>query len=99
MQDLCQAHWLALQYLQQGGASQNFNLGNGLGFSVKQVIDTARSVTGKTIDVVYASRRAGDPVRLVADSSLASKTLGWKPSYSDLDTIIQDAWRWEISQK
>lgn len=99
VQDLCEAHWLALQYLQQGGTTQNFNLGNGFGFSVKQVVDTAKVVTGKGIEVVYANRRPGDPARLVADSSLARKILGWQPSYSDLDNIVQDAWRWEISSK
>lgn len=97
--DLCEAHWLALQYLQQGGASQNFNLGNGQGFSVKQVIDTANAVTGKDIEVVYTGRRAGDPARLVADSSLAREVLGWQPSYADLEIIVRDAWRWEISPK
>ena len=99
VQDLCEAHWLALHYLQQGGASQNFNLGNGQGFSVKQVIDTAKAITGKHIEVVYASRRAGDPARLVADSSSAQKTLGWTPKYADIKVIVGDAWRWEQSPK
>ena len=98
VQDLCEAHWLALQYLQQGGISQNFNLGNGQGFSVKQVIDTAKAVTGKNIEVVYANRRAGNPARLVADSSAAQATLGWKPKQADLSTIVQDAWAWESKQ-
>lgn len=95
VQDLCEAHWLALQYLQQGGASQNFNLGNGRGFSVKQVIDTAKAVTGKPIEVVYVSRRAGDPARLIADSTAARTILGWKPELSDISTIVQHAWAWE----
>jgi len=99
VQDLCEAHWLALQYLQQGGASQNFNLGNGQGFSVKEVIDTAKAITGKHIEVEYASRRAGDPARLVADSSSAQKTLGWTPKYADIKVIVGDAWRWEKSPK
>jgi len=95
VQDLCEAHWLALQYLQQGGVSQNFNLGNGQGFSVRQVIDTANAVTGQNIEVVYASRRAGDPARLVADCSAAQATLGWKPKLADLSTIVRHAWAWE----
>lgn len=99
VQDLCEAHWLALQYLQQGGVSKNFNLGNGQGFSVKQVIDTAKAITSKHIEVVYASRRAGDPARLVADSSAAQNTLGWTPKYADIKVIVGDAWRWEKSPK
>lgn len=98
VQDLCEAHWLALQYLQQGGISQNFNLGNGQGFSVKQVIDTAKAVTGKNIEVVYANRRVGDPARLVADASAAQATLGWKPMLADLSTLVQHAWAWERKQ-
>lgn len=99
VQDLCEAHWLALQYLQQGGPSQNFNLGNGQGFSVKQVIDTAKAITGKPIEVVYADRRAGDPARLVADSSLAREVLRWNPDRADLECIVTDAWLWEISSR
>ena len=93
--DLCSAHWLALQSLAQGGASDAFNLGNGNGFSVQQVIDTARRVTGREIAVQYAERRAGDPARLVADSTRAVQVLGWKPQYAALETLIEHAWRWE----
>lgn len=95
--DLCEAHWLALQYLRQGGASQNFNLGNGQGFSVKQVIDTAKAVTGNAIDVVVGPRRAGDPARLVADSGLARRVLGWQPEHADIQAIVRDAWHWELA--
>ena len=93
--DLCSAHWLALQSLARGGASDAFNLGNGNGFSVQEVIDTARSVTGREIAVQYAERRAGDPARLVADSTRAIQVLGWKPQYAALETLIEHAWRWE----
>ena len=93
--DLCEAHWLALQHLLQGGHSQNFNLGNGNGFSVQQVIDTAQRVTGRHVAVVNAPRRAGDPARLVADARLAQQVLGWRPQYTSLSTIIEHAWRWE----
>ncbi|HEY1058161.1 MAG TPA: UDP-glucose 4-epimerase GalE [Limnobacter sp.] len=93
--DLCDAHWLALQYLWNGQPSQNFNLGNGQGFSVQEVIDTAREVTGKAIEVQVSQRRPGDPVSLVADSSLARAVLGWKPQFTDLKTIVSHAWVWE----
>ncbi len=94
--DLCEAHWLALQSLIKGGPSQPYNLGNGNGFSVQAVIDAARTVTGRNITVVNAPRREGDPARLVADSRLAKKQLGWKPQHADLETIIEHAWKFEI---
>lgn len=93
--DLCEAHWLALQSLMNGGPSQAYNLGNGDGFSVQEVIDTAEAVTERKIAVVNAQRREGDPARLVADATLARKQLGWKPQYTDLATIIAHAWKWE----
>jgi UDP-glucose 4-epimerase len=93
--DLCSAHWLALQALFNGGPSQAFNLGNGNGFSVQEVIDAARRVTGLEIPVQDAGRRAGDPARLVADATQAVKVLGWKPQFAALDTLIEHAWRWE----
>lgn len=93
--DLCQAHLLALQQLLTGGASAAYNLGNSAGFSVKQVIEVAREVTGKSIPVQMEERRTGDPARLVADASLARAVLGWKPQYADLKTIIEHAWQWE----
>lgn len=95
IQDLCSAHWLALQSLMNGADSQAYNLGNGNGFSVQEVIDTAEQVTGRKISVVNGSRRDGDPVRLVADSRLAREKLGWQPQYADLATIIENAWKWE----
>lgn len=95
IQDLCSAHMLALQSLMNGADSQSYNLGNGSGFSVQEVIDTAEQVTGRKIPVVDGPRRAGDPARLVADSRLAREQLGWQPQYADLATIIKHAWRWE----
>jgi UDP-glucose 4-epimerase len=96
IQDLCSAHWLALQSLMNGAGSQAYNLGNGNGFSVQEVIDTAEQVTGRKIPVVDATRREGDPARLVADSTRARKQLGWQPQYADLATIIEHAWKWEM---
>ncbi|MDM7323238.1 MAG: UDP-glucose 4-epimerase GalE [Gammaproteobacteria bacterium] len=93
--DLCDAHALALDYLLAGGASMRFNLGNGQGFSVQEVIDTARRITGRKIAVRYEARRPGDPARLVADSRLARDVLGWKPKRAELTSIIADAWGWE----
>lgn len=93
--DLCEAHWLAVQHLVNGGASASFNLGNGQGFSVQEVIDTARQVTGRMIAVQEGPRRAGDPARLVADATRAREVLGWQPQFADLATIIAHAWRWE----
>lgn len=92
--DLADAHLLGVEYLLQGGKSDVFNLGNGNGFSVRQVIDTARQVTGHEIDVVECDRRAGDPPILVGSSDKARKILGWSPKYSDLSKIISHAWQW-----
>jgi len=96
--DLGEAHWLALQRLWEGGGSTAYNLGNGHGFSVREVIDTARAVTGREIPVEYGKRRPGDPARLVADARRAQAELGWKPRRADLATIIADAWRWETGR-
>ena len=93
--DLCEAHWLALNYLMAGGESDRFNLGNGQGFSVNEVIETAGRVTGQRITVDYQPRREGDPARLIADSSKVREKLGWQPKRADLETIIGDAWAWE----
>jgi UDP-glucose 4-epimerase len=93
--DLCEVHLLALQRLWAGGDSAAYNLGNGNGFSVREVIETARAVTGRDIPVRYGERRPGDPARLVADSRRARAELGWEPRYADLATIIAHAWRWE----
>jgi len=93
--DLCEAHWLALQSLVQGAGSQCYNLGNGSGFSVQEVIEAAQRVTGRPIAVREAPRRDGDPARLVADATLARQQLGWTPRFSDLEIIVAHAWAWE----
>ena len=93
--DLCDAHWLALASLQTNNITAAYNLGNGNGFSVKEVIDTASKVTGVDIPVIIAERRAGDPARLVADAALARKSLNWQPQFDSLATIIDHAWKWE----
>ncbi len=95
--DLAQAHILALEYLEKGGESDIFNLGNGVGFSVREVIETARRVTGHPIPTQETPRRAGDPAQLIASSEKAKTVLGWKPQYADLETIISSAWRWHKS--
>ena len=95
--DLAQAHILALDYLLKGGDNNVFNLGNGVGFTVKEVIDTARAVTGHPIPAEISPRRAGDPAQLIASSEKAVKVLGWKPKYDDLSTIISTAWKWHQS--
>jgi UDP-glucose 4-epimerase len=93
--DLCSAHLLALDDLARRGESGAYNLGNGNGFSVQEVIDTARRVTGRPITVADAPRRPGDAARLVADATLARMRLGWTPQYAALERIIADAWNWE----
>jgi UDP-glucose 4-epimerase len=92
--DLSQAHLLALKHLQNGGNSEFINLGNGQGFSVLDVIETARKVTNKPIQVKIESRRDGDPSRLVADATKAKTLLGWKPKFAELEKIIESAWTW-----
>jgi UDP-glucose 4-epimerase len=92
--DLAQAHILALKRLIDGGESDAFNLGNGKGFSVKEVIEAAKKITGIDFKVTMAERRAGDPPTLVADSKKAKEVLGWQPQYADLETIIGSAWKW-----
>ena len=92
--DLAQAHILALDYLMAGGENNVFNLGNGVGFTVREVIDVARRVTGHPIPAQLQPRRAGDPAQLVASSEKAKTVLGWKPRYADLDTIVSTAWAW-----
>jgi UDP-glucose 4-epimerase len=94
--DLCDAHALALGHLLRGGPTLKVNLGNGQGFSVNEVIQTAQTVTGTNFGVEYAPRRPGDPGRLVADSTYARQVLGWKPRRDVLRTIIEDAWAWEL---
>lgn len=100
VEDLCSAHWLALQSLVAGhGADcQAYNLGSGHGFSVQEVIDTAQKVSGRSVAIIDSPRRAGDPSRLVADPTLARQKLGWQPQFSELRTLIEHAWRWENRQ-
>ncbi len=95
VQDLCDAHLLALEYLDNRDESAQFNLGNGSGFSVQQVIDCARSVTHREIPTRIEARREGDPAILVADSQKARAELGWNPARSELEHIVETAWRWE----
>ena len=92
--DLAQAHILAMDYLMNGGESNIFNLGNGVGFTVKEVIDTAREVTGHPIPAKTTPRRTGDPAQLIASSEKARSVLGWHPDHADLREIIETAWNW-----
>ena len=93
--DLCEAHLLSLMHLSSGGDSAAYNLGNGQGFSVLEVIAAAEKVTQKEIRVENGNRREGDPPRLVADSRLIKKELGWTPQYPEIETIIKHAWMFE----
>jgi UDP-glucose 4-epimerase len=95
VQDLCAAHLLALQRLAAGGESATYNLGNGLGHSVNEVIEAARRVTGHPIPLRDDPPREGDPPALVADAAKAKAELGWTPQYAELETIIAHAWQWE----
>ncbi len=92
--DLAQAHILAVKYLQNGGQSDIFNLGNGVGFTVKEVIDCSRKVTGHPIPAKISQRRSGDPAQLIASSDKAKKILGWQPQHASLEEIISSAWLW-----
>jgi UDP-glucose 4-epimerase len=92
--DLAQAHILAVKYLMDGNESNTFNLGNGVGFTVKEVIETAKKATGKEIKSEIEGRRAGDPAWLIASSDKARTILGWKPEHADLEEIISSAWKW-----
>ena len=95
--DLADAHVLALDYLRQGGASDIFNLGNGQGFSVREMIAAAERATGESIAVEIGQRRAGDPAQLIASSEKARRVLGWKPQYTEVERIIRTAWSWHKS--
>jgi UDP-glucose 4-epimerase len=90
--DLCTAHLLALDRLMRGGGSDAFNLGNGAGFSIREVIDTARRVANRDIPVIESARRAGDPAQLIANPARAMKELGWLPERNNLEIIVRDAW-------
>lgn len=95
--DLGDAHIRAIDYLKNGGDSTFVNLGNGQGFSVLEVIETARKVTGKNIEARFEPKRAGDPSRLVADARKAFEVLGWQATNSDLETILKSAWNWHLA--
>jgi len=99
VEDLTDAHLLSLTYLLDGGKSDFFNCGYGHGYSVREVIDTARKVTGKSFAVQESERREGDPPVLVADSSRLKRKLNWKPKFDSLDYIIKTAWEWEREQR
>ena len=95
--DVCHAHLLAMEHLVEGGASRAYNIGSGRGHSVREVIACASRVSGVAIAVTEAMRREGDPEKVVADTRLAQRELGWEPQYSDLETIVTHAWQWERS--
>ena len=95
--DLCQAHSLALQRMIEKDQSARYNLGNGKGFSVKEVIHVAKEVSGNNFKVTMEPRRAGDPAVLVADATLAKQELNWQPEFADLKDIVKTAWDWEIN--
>ncbi|HWO77352.1 MAG TPA: UDP-glucose 4-epimerase GalE [Bacillus sp. (in: firmicutes)] len=94
VEDLINAHLLALHYLRNGGKSDIFNLGSSQGFSVKEIIEAARRVTGKDIPAQIGARRTGDPSILIASSEKAKQKLGWNPTRTSIEKIIEDAWRW-----
>lgn len=97
--DLATAHLLALHYLENGGNSDFFNLGNEHGTSVLEVVNAVKRVTENDFDVVLTDRRPGDPAKLVGASSKAQSTLGWKPIYGDIDTIVKHAWAWHENRE
>ena len=97
VEDLAKAHILALEYLRNGGESNIFNLGSGDGYSVMEMIKAARKVTGHPIPAKVGQRRAGDPARLVADSTKARKILKWQPEITKMEDIIATAWKWHSS--
>jgi UDP-glucose 4-epimerase len=92
--DLCDAHLLAMEHLLNGGDSRVYNLGNGQGYTVREVIRSVEKITGKTIKQVDSEKRPGDPEVLIADSKQICNELGWKPKYADLDTIVTHSWEW-----
>lgn len=97
--DLCSAHLAGVEYLKANPGDYRFNLGNGAGFTVREVIAAAQQVTGREVPHSYAERRAGDPPQLVADSTQARKVLGWTPATPELHAIIESAWRWHSNRK
>ncbi len=97
--DLAEAHKLALERLWAGEKSTVYNLGNGQGYSVREIISTAEEVTGRPIHVIEAPRRAGDPPALVGNAQKARQELGWKPKFESLNAILHTAWQWEEKRK
>jgi len=97
--DLASAHLDAIEYLFRGGDSDAFNCGYGHGYSVREVVDMVKKVTGVDFPVIEADRRPGDPPQLVADSRKIKKVLGWKPEYDNLEFIIKTAWNWELNKR
>jgi UDP-glucose 4-epimerase len=95
--DLAQAHILAIEKLESGGESGIYNLGNGNGYSVREVLDMIKKVTERKMSTIETARRPGDPARLVASSEKIRNELGWRPRYPDLETIIKTAWRWHCN--
>jgi UDP-glucose 4-epimerase len=95
--DLADAHVLAMQYLMDGGKSDVFNLGTEAGFSVREIVETAKKVTGINFKVVEEARRAGDPSVLIASNAKAKRILGWEPKHTNIENIIQSAWNWHKS--
>ena len=92
--DLAEAHLLAMRHLRNGGGSDYFNLGNGEGYSVLEVVEAVKRVTGRDVPLAFGERRAGDPERLIASSEKARRVLRWQPTRGDIDTIVRDAWNW-----
>jgi UDP-glucose-4-epimerase GalE len=97
VEDLAAAHLLALRHLRHGGASEFVNLGNGHGYSVLEVIDAARRVTGRSVEYAFMPRRAGDPPHLLASSEKARQLLGWLPQHEEIEAIISSAWEWHVA--
>jgi UDP-glucose 4-epimerase len=94
VKDIANAHILALRALEKDGKSGFYNVGSGKGFSVKQIVDEAEKITGKSINRIFKNRREGDPAILITDNNKIRKELGWNPQYSDTETIIGSAWKW-----
>lgn len=92
--DLADAHIRSLKYLEDNNESNQFNLGNGLGFSVREVIESVKNVTGRDFKVTETTRREGDPAILIGSSEKANEILGWNPQYTDIDQIVETAWKW-----
>jgi UDP-glucose 4-epimerase len=96
--DLAEAHILALKHLESGADSDVFNLGNGQGYSVKEVIDTVKAVTGRSFTVTPAERREGDPAVLIGSAEKAKAVLGWEPEFPELEAIVETAWKWHLKR-